>query len=129
MTGPHGSLEMALLDRYVFVDCLLVDLFVDSHMSELSLTLEAYGTTDEGRSKGLLSIRCVRLSSLDAKIHPELWTDLEKPYSSDGEDQRANEILAAVVQGEATMRSFDLKTDMLELRVQCAEIEVVFSPA
>ena len=63
---------MPLLDPYVFVDCLLVNWSVDSHLSELSVDIEAYGTPGGVRTRGLLSVRCVKLSSFESKIHPRL---------------------------------------------------------
>jgi hypothetical protein len=128
MIDPKSTLSMPLLEEYLFVDCLLVDWSVDPHLKEMSLTVEAYGKTSKGRSKGLLSLRCVSLFSFASKIHPEAWADLGRPYSSSGEDQRANEIVAVTDQVEGTVRSLELSTDMLELRVRCAAIELSFSP-
>src|SRR5579864_8570416 len=94
----------------------------------MTLIIEAYGKTTEGRAKGLLSLRCVRLFSFESKIHPEAWADLERPYSSGGEDQRANEIVAVTDRVEPTMRRLELSTDMLDLRIGCVAIELSFSP-
>jgi hypothetical protein len=118
------------LNDLIFNDCLLVGFSRDATSQSLALTFEAYDGNDASTEPDLYILECSGVDEVKLQFSPEFPSDLNRPYSHRGEDQRANEIhelrrdpsghihlLADMVQGSFYCKKFRL------LRVVAAEAE------
>jgi hypothetical protein len=118
------------LNDLVFKDCLIVGFSRDAASQSLALTFEAYDGNSAANEPDLYVLECTGVNEVRLQFTPEFSSDLNRPYSPHGEDQRANEIhelrrdaagyihlLADMAQGSFHCKKFRL------LRVVAAEAE------
>lgn len=82
---------MKLKDLF-FNDCIIVGFSRDSARQTLTLTFEAYDTTNPTPEPDTYILECSGVSNDRLQISSEFQTDLNRPYDFQGDDQRANEI-------------------------------------
>lgn len=119
--------EMTKLVDYAFVDCLFVDYAMDRLSSALSIVVEAFYPQREGgqRKKGLLRIAFSGIEFLQLTKNAEFDLDIQRPYSSDGDDVRANEIYSIVIeQVGPTVLSVVLSSDMLAMSARFMTLDI-----
>lgn len=118
------------LNDLAFNDCLLVGFSRDATNQSLAVTFEGYDGKSPASEPDLYILECSGVSEAKLQFAPEFLSDLNRPYSRLGEDQRANEIhelrrdssghiylLADMVQGSFHCKKFRL------LRVVAADAE------
>jgi len=118
------------LNDLIFKDCLIVGFSRDAASQSLALMFEAYDGNGAATEPDLYVLECAGVNEVRLQFFPEFPADLNRPYSSRGDDQRANEIhelrrdasgyihlLADMVQGSFYCKKFRL------LRVVAAEAE------
>jgi len=80
------------LKDLVFNDCMIVGFSRDAAHRTLTLTFEAYDANNPAPEPDLYTLECLGLKDVRLKFSPEFLDDLNRPYDSQGDDQRANEI-------------------------------------
>jgi len=80
------------LKDLVFNDCIIVGFSRDAARRALTLTFEAYDTNSAALAPDLYTLECSGLKDVQLHFSPEFLEDLNRPYDSQGDDQRANEI-------------------------------------
>jgi hypothetical protein len=82
------------LTDLVFSDCMIVGFSRDAAQQKLTLTFEAHDANGAASEPDLYTLECSGLKDVRLKFSPEFLEDLNRPYDSEGVDQRANEIHA-----------------------------------
>jgi len=80
------------LEDLVFNDCMIVGFSQDAAHRTLTLTFEACDANNPAPEPDLYTLECSGLKEVRLKFLPEFLEDLNRPYDSQGVDQRANEI-------------------------------------
>lgn len=82
---------MKLIDL-VFRDCMVVGFSRDAVHRALTLTFEAHDAKNPMPEPDLYTLECSGLKDIRLNFSSEFLEDLNRPYDSQGDDQRANEI-------------------------------------
>ncbi len=80
------------LTDLIFRDCMVVGFSRDATSDTLALTFEAYDATTSASEPDLYTLESSGIKDVRLRFSSEFLDDLNRPYDSQGDDQRANEI-------------------------------------
>ncbi len=123
------TFSMKLSDLF-FNDCIIVGFSRDSARRTLTLTFEAYDTTNLAPEPDTYILECAGVSNDRLQVSSEFQADLSRPYDFQGDDQRANEIYelhrdtASIIHLSADMISGSIKCESYRL-LRVVQVEAV----
>jgi hypothetical protein len=119
---------MNKIEKFDFVDCLLIDFGVNEIISSLFIVVEAYypKIPNFKRNKGLLRIIFSGISQIVINKNAELEFDISLPYDKNGNDTKANEIYSIEIQDlKNGQYNGTINSDMLKIEMQFENVEII----
>ena len=118
---------MKTLKDYIFVDCVLMDFYVDKLISTVIIVTESYYPMYNGkRQKGTIKLSLKNIMNFTMSKLIEFDFDIQSNYGKDKyNDTIANEVYHIKdTVTENNTHNIELDSDFLKLTVICGQIEI-----
>lgn len=110
------------LNDLIFEDCIIVGFSRDAARQSLALTFEARSQAGSMHAPELYILECSEVSDVQLRFNGEFPEDLNRPYDTSGQDQRANEIHELRREANGYMH---VRADMLHGKFYCKKYRLL----